>query len=449
MTAVTSAWAQRLYLDVSGTSATLKYSANSDDYSGKPSFTGTGWDDLGTPSVKNTVQTITVDATTCGSFGGDRLINLFYGFLALTSVNLSGLNTSSVTDMSDMFGNCSHLTSVDLSGLNTSNVTTMQDMFNNSSQLTSLDLSGLNTSSVTNMSYMFRGCTSLQTVNLSGSTTSSVTDMSGMFRDCTRLTSVDISRFNTSNVTTMKDMFNGCSNLTAIFVGADWSVASIAIDMFNGCTNLPNWDGKVDGTHANTGADGYLNKIKVTANLADGAYWATFYNVNYSFQADANTKVFKVEQNGTYLTLHEVEDRIVNSVMPVVLKSTGNNIVMTKTSAATSNTKPNSLSGWAGPGDKADDGGMYVLNYTAANGVGFYKLKDGKSLSPGKAFLYYDGVVTSRDFFGFNETTGIESVSVNKDENFESNEVYDLQGRRVSLPTKGLYIVNGKKVFIK
>jgi hypothetical protein len=45
------------------------------------------------------------------------------------------------------------------------------------------------------------------------------------------------------------------------------------------------------------------------------------------------------------------------------------------------------------------------------------------------------------------ETTAIESVApkaVAKD-----NVYYDLQGRRVAQPTKGLYIVNGKKVFIK
>ncbi len=40
-------------------------------------------------------------------------------------------------------------------------------------------------------------------------------------------------------------------------------------------------------------------------------------------------------------------------------------------------------------------------------------------------------------------TTGIEGVTIEKT---EKNEIYDLQGRRVAKPTKGLYIVNGKKV---
>ncbi|MBO7240672.1 MAG: hypothetical protein J6V23_09390 [Bacteroidaceae bacterium] len=43
-------------------------------------------------------------------------------------------------------------------------------------------------------------------------------------------------------------------------------------------------------------------------------------------------------------------------------------------------------------------------------------------------------------------TTGIEEV---KGENGEVKTIYDLQGRRVEIPNKGLYIINGKKVLIK
>ena len=46
------------------------------------------------------------------------------------------------------------------------------------------------------------------------------------------------------------------------------------------------------------------------------------------------------------------------------------------------------------------------------------------------------------------ETTGIENMgsTVNGQ---QSTVIYDLQGRRVEHPTKGLYIVNGEKVWIK
>ena len=42
------------------------------------------------------------------------------------------------------------------------------------------------------------------------------------------------------------------------------------------------------------------------------------------------------------------------------------------------------------------------------------------------------------------ETTRIVNVNVNDDENY-----YDLQGRRVAHPQKGLYIKNNKKVVVK
>ncbi|MBO5703178.1 MAG: leucine-rich repeat protein [Bacteroidaceae bacterium] len=44
---------------------------------------------------------------------------------------------------------------------------------------------------------------------------------------------------------------------------------------------------------------------------------------------------------------------------------------------------------------------------------------------------------------GEDELTGIETNAVNAQ---KSTEIYDLQGRRVTNPTKGMYIVNGKKV---
>ena len=58
-------------------------------------------------------------------------------------------------DMSNMFYSCSGLTSLDLTGFNTSAVTNMASMFSSCSGLTSLDLTGFDTSAVTNMGEMF------------------------------------------------------------------------------------------------------------------------------------------------------------------------------------------------------------------------------------------------------------------------------------------------------
>jgi hypothetical protein len=48
--------------------------------------------------------------------------------------------------------------------------------------------------------------------------------------------------------------------------------------------------------------------------------------------------------------------------------------------------------------------------------------------------------------FRYEGTTGVEEV---KGENGKVKAIYDLQGRKVVNPKEGLYIVDGKKVFIK
>jgi hypothetical protein len=50
--------------------------------------------------------------------------------------------------------------------------------------------------------------------------------------------------------------------------------------------------------------------------------------------------------------------------------------------------------------------------------------------------------------FDDNETTGLSEIK-NTNLTNNTNEFFDLQGRKVAQPTKGLYIVNGKKVIIK
>ena len=74
----------------------------------------------------------------------------------LTTITLTNVNTSYVTDMSYMFANNQNLVGLDLSSFNTSNVTNMEGMFDGDSSLTSLDLSSFNLLNVLNTDYMFR-----------------------------------------------------------------------------------------------------------------------------------------------------------------------------------------------------------------------------------------------------------------------------------------------------
>ena len=89
----------------------------------------------------------------------------------------------------------------------------------------------------------------------------------------------------------------------------------------------------------------------------------------------------------------------------------------------------------------------YVL-YNGPNGVGFYKWT-GSALASGKVYLPASAVAGAREFLGFDdETTGIANVK-GEAKTLVNSDFYNIAGQRVAQPTKGLYIVNGKKVIIK
>nr|WP_314553301.1 hypothetical protein [uncultured Prevotella sp.] len=87
------------------------------------------------------------------------------------------------------------------------------------------------------------------------------------------------------------------------------------------------------------------------------------------------------------------------------------------------------------------------------NPIGFYKLNNTVTTIPGnKAFLVLTNAeAQAKGFileFEDGGTTGIETIESSK-YSTEDGVYYDLQGRRVENPTRGVYIVNGKKVVIK
>lgn len=126
---------------------------------------------------------------------------------------LEALDTSNITNMTNMFYYCQKLNSLDLSYFNTSNVTRMTNMFQNCSSLTSVDLSSFDTKKVDSMQQMFSDCKSLTSLDLSNFNTENVTSFYSMFYQNTNLTSLDLSSFNTENVTNMLGMFSNCISL--------------------------------------------------------------------------------------------------------------------------------------------------------------------------------------------------------------------------------------------
>jgi len=117
----------------------------------------------------------------------------FYDMTRLENIEgIQNLKTENVTQMQQMFPNCSSLKTLDLSSFNTENVTEMHNMFYGCSSLSSLDLSSFNTSKVTHMGWMFQNCTSLITLNISSFNTSLVQNSEKIFADCSSLASIQV-----------------------------------------------------------------------------------------------------------------------------------------------------------------------------------------------------------------------------------------------------------------
>jgi len=92
-------------------------------------------------------------------------------------------------------------------------------MFRGLPEVVTIDLSGLSTDMVSNMSYMFSNCPKLVSITFGSLfNTENVLDIGGMFYSCTSLTSLDLSRFNTTKINCDDWMFYDCGLLTSITI---------------------------------------------------------------------------------------------------------------------------------------------------------------------------------------------------------------------------------------
>lgn len=114
-----------------------------------------------------------------------RLFNALY---YVQEIDLTNLDTSECTDMSQMFSGCVRLINIDGIGFDTSNVTDMQMMFYECKSLETVNLYSFDTSKVTNMQQMFRNDAMLYQIYASDKfVTNQVTNSNAMFLGCTAL----------------------------------------------------------------------------------------------------------------------------------------------------------------------------------------------------------------------------------------------------------------------
>lgn len=173
--------------------------------------------------------------------------------------------------------------------------------------------------------------------------------------------------------------------------------------------------------------------------------WRTFYpsKADQNYTADAD--VYYVSETGSStVTLIKIDGGVPANTPVILHKTSGTTITLTET--ASSITAPGASNLLAVSTANQNLGKVYRLGYRIADGIGFYAYT---STSAPAGIIYITPASPAREFLGFafgdEEATGVNEMKAQK----VDGQFYDLQGRKVANPTKGLYIVNGKKVVIK
>ena len=415
---------------------------------------------------------------------GDRA---FYGCSGLTDVTIPN-NVTSIGNYA--FSGCSDLTSVTIGN----SVTSIGNYaFEDCSDLTSVTI-GNSVTSIGN--YAFYRCSSLTSVTIPNSVTSinaytfggcsalssivipnSVKNIGAdAFSNCS-LASVDIPN---SVESIGAYAFSSCSSLTSVTIPN--SVTTIGGNAFIWCSNLNNVTVYLEDP-ITINSSTFSNSTNATLYVPIGSkdsylaanYWKNFKNIiemgdditissagmgtfcsthplDFSGTDDIKAYIVSALKPSTgEVTLTRITDVPANTGIVVkgdadtysIPWGAGETVVANMLVGVTENTVLNKVNG---------DYTNYILAKKNGN-LGFYAVSDGSTLSAGKAYLplptaQLPSNAGARQMIMIfdDETTGIQQ-NISRTE--LSSDYYDLQGRHVSMPTRGLYIVNGKKVVIK
>ena len=199
----------------------------------------------------------------------------------------------------------------------------------------------------------------------------------------------------------------------------------------------------------------YYNKLVFRSPATpDGKYYASIY-LPYAATVPTGATAYLGTLNGSSIRLTDIGGTVIPKNTAVVMVAESDLATQYVAPATEAGSVPagvtNSLKGTltTTPTSDALLADTYVLNGSFGN-IGFYKYT-ATNLPKGRA--YFEVVSSGVQGFLFDfgeeggETTGINAAALS-DSN-AAKTYYDLSGRRVASPKHGLYICNGKKVYIK
>ena len=350
----------------------------------------------------------------------------------LTSVTIS----NGVKDINeDAFYSCGKLTSVTISA---SVETIGRNAFNNCTKLATVAFAPCSQLNKIDESAFYK-CQALTSITIPGS----VEDIGGnAFKDCTKLASVTI--YNPTVTALSTDIFRNNKSGRKIYV-------------FSNC---------VDSYKSRSQFSDYTNDIEpipdLTVKAADDSdaskgKWCTYYNGLANVTVADGTTIYKAafDKSTNNVTLTPVDGQIIKMGEAVLLKSDADIVLLGSKDANPENYTDNDLHGVDYATPLADLGANTDTYYVLGNKnghFGFHKYT-GTNMPANKAYLRISGdgnaLAPTLDInWTDNETTGISEIAKSQ-ESKANGLMFDLQGRKVAQPTKGMYIVNGKKLIVK
>jgi hypothetical protein len=196
---------------------------------------------------------------------------------------------------------------------------------------------------------------------------------------------------------------------------------------------------------------GYLSVQSLETKAVTAAGWATYcspYALDLQHATGLTDAYIVTGGEDGVLTKTSVKGGTVPANTGLLLKADEGAVSMPIVGTSTTDISANKLIGTTETFNLTAETG-YVLMATGSNGLGFYKNANAFTVGANTAYLPA-GFATdgAREFFSLDDDA--TAISEAKSQQPMANGLFfDLQGRKVAQPQKGLYIVNGKKVVMK
>lgn len=194
------------------------------------------------------------------------------------------------------------------------------------------------------------------------------------------------------------------------------------------------------------------NELVVELNpVGDRTYASTFLPYDFTIGEGSDVRAYKVTHTeGDVAKTMEVADIAAEQGVILVGETAEKTSVRLYIGTATSYFSDNILAGTTTrlPITEEEKANLFVLG-NGTHGVGFYN-PNSTTLKENRAYLTAEYVTVGatnglRLEFG-GETTGITATETLNNVNAP---IYDLSGRRVANPVKGIYVKGGKKIYVK